>query len=115
MAVIDEMYEEARRYGASEEDTARQYVNGMSIEDLRKEFVQLTGMVAYYSKLERVLSANPRTHYDVIRECMRELDADTLMQQAEIAAQSGMELSGLARVKTKPLLKLLHRVNAILG
>lgn len=115
MAVIDEMYEDARQYGAAEEEIARQYVDGMNIDDLRKEFVQLSGMVAYYTKLERVLSSNPRTHYDVIRECMRELDADVLMQQAEIAAQTGVEISGLARVKAKPLLKLLHRINAILG
>lgn len=108
-------YSEARVYSQEEAAIARQEVTKMSAEELQDAYVDMVGMVAYYTRLEGHLSAKPRMHFDALRLAMRELEADKIIEQAAQAAEQGMEISGTCRVKAKPLLSLLQRVNAILG
>jgi hypothetical protein len=115
MSTIETLYDEAQIHANEEAINAKRHVDEMDIELLKKEYVELIGLVAYYTKLEATMSAMPRLHYDAIKQAMKELGAEKLVQQAEIAAEQGVEISGLARVPAKPLLNLLIRVNSILG
>jgi hypothetical protein len=115
MSDVENIYDEARQYATEAQHEARQYVNDLDIDTLRKELIDSIGMVAYYTKIERQLSATPRLHYDGLRSAYKQLDADNLLAQAEKAAEEGVELSGTCRVKAKPLVDLLFRLRAILS
>ena len=115
MSDVENVYDEARQYATEAQHEARQYVNDLDIDTLRKELIDSIGMVAYYTKIERALSATPRMHYDGLRSAYKALDADNLLAQAERAAEEGVELSGTCRVKAKPLVDLLFRLRAILS
>jgi len=109
------IYDEARQYATEAQNEAKQWVGEMDIETLRRELVDSIGMVAYYTKIERALSATPRLHYDALRSSYKALDADKLLEQAEKAAEEGIEIAGTCRVPAKPLLDLLFRLRAILS
>jgi hypothetical protein len=115
MSDVENIYEDARQYATEAQHEARQYVNDLDIDTLRKELIDSIGMVAYYTKIERQLSATPRLHYDGLRSAYKQLEADNLLAQAEKAAEEGVELSGTCRVKAKPLVDLLFRLRAILS
>lgn len=115
MSDTEQIYEDARQYATEAQHEARQYINELDIDTLRKELIDSIGMVAYYTKIERQLSATPRLHYDGLRSAYKALDADNLLAQAEHAVEEGVELSGTCRVKTKPLVDLLFRLRAILS
>lgn len=105
-------YEEARAYAAEAERQAQAQAELLTLETLRREYVALTGMVAYYTKMEREM-ARPRYQMDAIKRLLVELKADRLVQQYEEAVEMGVEVSGNARVPAKPLIELLERVRAI--
>lgn len=115
MSEVETVYEEARQYATEAQHEARGYVNELDIDTLRKELIDSIGMVAYYTKIERALSATPRLHYDGLRSAYKALDADNLLAQAEKAAEEGVEIAGTCRVKAKPLVDLLFRLRAILS
>lgn len=115
MSTLGTFYSLARVYSQEEAVLARQEVKKMSAQELEDAYVDMVGMVAYYTKLESHLSAKPRMHFDALKQAMKELEADKLLDQAAQAAEQGVEISGTCRVKSKPLLSLLQRVNAILG
>lgn len=112
---MNDVYDDARQYAAEAQYEARQYVNDLDIDTLRKELIDNIGMVAYYTKIERALSATPRLHYDGLRSAYKALEADNLLAQVEKAAEEGVEISGTCRVKAKPLVDLLFRLRAILS
>lgn len=112
---MNDVYDDARQYAAEAQHEARQYVNDLDIDTLRKELIDSIGMVAYYTKIERALSGTPRLHYDALRSAYKQLNADNLLAQAEQAVESGIEISGTCSVKTKPLIDLLHRIRAIVS
>ena len=112
---MNDVYDDARQYAAEAQHEARQYVNDLDIDTLRKELIDNIGMVAYYTKIERALSATPRLHYDGLRSAYKALEADNLLAQVEKAAEEGVEISGTCRVKAKPLVDLLFRLRAILS
>ena len=58
MSEVDNIYDEARQYATEAQHEARQYVNDLDIDTLRKELIDNIGMVAYYTKIERALSAS---------------------------------------------------------
>lgn len=113
--VVDDVYAAARQYATEAQHEAKQYVNEMDIDALRKELIDNIGMVAYYTKIERALSATPRMHYDALRTAYKGLDGDKLLAQAEQAAEEGVEISGTCHVPAKPLVDLLFRLRAILS
>lgn len=105
-------YEDAREYAREAEQQAQAQVDSIDVETLRKEYVSLTGMVAYYTKIEREM-AQPRMHMDAIRGLLKQLKADELIRQAESAVEMGAEISGVARVPAKPLIELLERLTML--
>jgi hypothetical protein len=115
MNAIEDVYAQARQYASEEQHEARQYVNDLDIDTLRKELIDSIGLVAYYTKIERALSATPRLHYDGLRSAYTSLGADNILAQAERAVEEGVEISGTCSVKSKPLIDLLFRVRAMLG
>lgn len=115
MSEVENIYEAAREYATEAQHEARQYINDLDIDTLRQELIESIGMVAYYTKIERALSATPRLHYDGLRSAYKTLDADNLLAQAEKAAEEGIDVAGTCRVKAKPLLDLLFRLRAILS
>lgn len=68
MTALTDAYAKARIEGQMAEDEAKQIASHMKVDQLREEWVSLMGMVAYYSKLERLLYANPRSQFDKARE-----------------------------------------------
>lgn len=104
--MVDEIYDVANAYAAEAETQAKETVDSMSLEQLRAEYVALTAMNAYYTKME-VVRAQPRFHRDAIKEALVDIKADELLRQAEVAHEQGVEISGSARVPAKPLLSLL--------
>lgn len=115
MSEVENIYDAAREYATEAQHEARQYINDLDIDTLRQELVESIGMVAYYTKIERALSATPRLHYDGLKSAYKALDADNLLAQAERAAEDGIEIAGTCRVPAKPLLDLLFRLRAILS
>lgn len=106
------LYEEAREYAAEAEQQAQAQVASIDIETLRREYVALTGMVAYYTKMERDIMKS-RFQMDAIKRLLVEIKADRLVQQYEEAVEMGVEVTGNARVPAKPLIELLERVRSI--
>ncbi len=107
-----DLYDEARAYAAEAEQQAQAQAELMTLETLRREYVALTGMVAYYTKMEREM-AKPRLHMDAMRDLLVKLKADELIRQYEEAVEMGAEVTGNARVPAKPLIELLERVRLI--
>lgn len=68
MTALSDAYAKARIEGQMAEDEAKKTVTHMKVDQLREEWVSLMGMVAYYSKLERLLYSNPRSQFDKARE-----------------------------------------------
>jgi hypothetical protein len=98
MNAIEDVYAQARQYASEEQHEARQYVNDLDIDTLRKELIDSIGLVAYYTKIERALSATPRLHYDGLRSAYTSLGADNILAQAERAVEEGVEISGTCSV-----------------
>lgn len=111
----NDIYAAARQYATEEQHEAKKWVMEMDVDALRKELIDSIGMVAYYTKIERALSATPRLHYDALRTAYKDLEGDKLLEQAERAAEEGVEISGTCHVKAKPLVDLLFRLRAILS
>lgn len=114
MDEVDAIYSAARAYAEGEREIAVAEVKEMDIERLRKEYVDLISMVAYYTKLEQTMLATPRSHFDGLRAALKEIGAEEILYQASVAEEDGMPIAGMARVKAKPLLTLLGRVKALL-
>lgn len=110
--MLGDMYQAANEYAAEAEAQAKERVGEMSLEELRAEYVALTAMAAYYTKME-VVMAQPRFHMEAIKELLIDLKAPELLRQAEIAQEQGVEISGAARVPAKPLLSLLARLQEL--
>jgi hypothetical protein len=70
MTALTDAYDKARIEGKLAEDEAKKIVTRMNVEQIRNEWISLMGMVAYYSKLERLLYSNPRLHFDKAREIL---------------------------------------------
>ena len=104
-----DMYDAAAEYGAEAEHQAQAQVEGMDIDTLRREYVSMMGMVAYYTKIERVM-AKPRLHMDAIKKLLVKIKADEILEQAALAEEQGMPVSGTARVPAKPLIELLSQL-----
>lgn len=114
MSEVDLIYSEARQYAEQERQLAIEEAEKLDIQQLRKEYVDLMAMVAYYTKLERSLSATPRLQFDALRKALNDIDADEILHQAALAEEDGVPLGQYARVKAKPLITLLTRVSAML-
>lgn len=114
MSEVDLIYSEARQYAEQERQSAMEESKKLDIEQLRKEYVDLMAMVAYYTKLERSLSATPRLQFDALRKALNDIDADEILHQAALAEEDGVPLGQYARVKARPLITLLTRVSAML-
>lgn len=104
-----DVYDAAAQYATEAEQQAKAQVGGMDIEALRREYVSMTGMVAYYTKIERVMT-KPRLHMDAIKKCLVKLKADQILEQAALAEEQGMPISVTARVPAKPLIELLSQL-----
>ena len=104
-----DMYDAASAYAAEAERQAQAQVGDMDIETLRREYVSMTGMVAYYTKIERVMT-KPRLHMDAIKKCLVKLKADQILDQAALAEEQGVPVSVTARVPAKPLIELLSQL-----
>ena len=104
-----ELYVAATNYAAEAELQAQAQVGGIDIETLRREYVSMMGMVAYYTKIERVM-AKPRLHMDAIKKLLVKMKADEMLEQAALAEEQGMPISATARVPAKPLLELLWQL-----
>ncbi len=104
-----ELYAAAMNYAAEAELQAQAQVGGMDIETLRRDYVSMMGMVAYYTKIERVMT-KPRLHMDAIKSLLVKMKADELLDQAALAEEQGMPISGTARVPAKPLIELLSQL-----
>lgn len=114
MSEVDLIYSEARQYAEQERQSAMEESKKLDIEQLRKEYVDLMAMVAYYTKLERSLSATPRLQFDALRQALKDIDAEDILHQAALAEEDGIPLGQYARVKARPLITLLTRVSAML-
>lgn len=114
MSELDKIYEEAREYAEGERQIAIAEVEKLDIERLKKEYVDLISMVAYYTKIEQTMSAKPRYHFDGLRAALKDIDAEEILRQAELAEDDGIPVGQYARVKAKPLLNLLRRVTVLL-
>lgn len=114
MSDTHDVYQMAREYAEGERQSAIEESKKLDIEQLRKEYVDLMGMVAYYTKLEQLSSATPRSHFDGIRKALKEIGADQIIRQARMADEEGIPLGQWARVRTMPLLNLLTRCQAML-
>lgn len=106
------VYEEAREYAAHAEGKAAHEAVNMTHETLQAEYVSLSGMVAYYTKLERV-GIQPQLHSKTINKLLQQVGADTLIAQAQVAEEQGVEIAGTARVPAKALIDLLIFVKSI--
>lgn len=104
-----DMYDAASAYAAEAERQAQAQVGDMDIETLRREYVSMTGMVAYYTKIERVMT-KPRLHMDAIKKLLVKMKADEILEQAALAEEQGMPVSVTARVPAKPLIELLSQL-----
>lgn len=111
---MTDMYQAAREYAAEAEAEAKKHVGEMSLEELRTEYVALTAMAAYYTKME-VVMAQPRFHTEAIKELLIDMKAQEILHQAEIAQEQGVKISGTARVPTQPLLALLARLQQLVN
>lgn len=100
------VHETARQYAAEAEQQAQAQAMEMDIETLRREYVAMSSMVAYYTKIEREMT-KPRLHLDAIKKLLVKLKADEILNQAEVAEEQGMPVSVMARVPAKPLIQLL--------
>lgn len=104
-----ELYDAATAYAAEAERQAQAQVGGLDIETLRREYVSMMGMVAYYTKIERVMT-KPRLHMDEIKKLLVKMKADEMLEQAALAEEQGMPISVTARVPAKPLIELLSQL-----
>jgi|LauGreDrversion4_2_1035121.scaffolds.fasta_scaffold1973145_2 hypothetical protein len=114
MSEAEVIYSRAREYAEGERQAALEDVKTMDEDRLKKEYVDLISLVAYYTKLEQAILATPRSHFDGLRAALKEIDADEILRQASIAEEEGMPIAGMARVKAKPLITLLGRIKALL-
>jgi hypothetical protein len=105
------VYDNAREYAAQAEQQALDQVAGMDLETLRREYVSMAGMVAYYTKIEREMT-KPRLHLEAIKELLVKIKAEELIRQANEAEEQGVSL-GIARVPAKPLIELVDRLQQI--
>lgn len=115
MGALDEIYAEAREYAEGERKLAQEGVMQMDIHALRREYIDLMAMVAYYTRIEQALSATPRLHFDALKKAMKDIMADEMLHQADLAAEDGTPIAGTARVPAKPLLEILSRLKAMLS
>lgn len=106
------MYQEAREYAKTQEDIAREQVMAMDVKELRDAYISMAGMVAYYTKIERDMT-KPRLHLDAIQELLKQIKAEQILRQAELAEEQGVGITGTARVPAKPLIDLLSRLQQI--
>tara|TARA_R110000772_G_scaffold58_4_gene401 strand:- start:484 stop:840 length:357 start_codon:yes stop_codon:yes gene_type:complete len=114
--VVDEYYEEARQKGEVANVNAME--EAASIEDiklLRALYADAIALNAYYVFLESRLSTMPRLSFDAIRDALREIKAEELMYNANLAKESGFDLNTTVAVKTKPLLTLLSRCHSMVN
>lgn len=115
MGALDKIYAEAREYAEGERRVAQEGVMQLDIQALRREYIDLMAMVAYYTRLEQAMSATPRLHFDALKKAMKDIKADEMLHQADVAAEDGMPIAGTARVPAKPLLEILSRLKAMLS
>lgn len=115
MSELERIYAEAREYAEGERKLAQEGVMQVDIKDLRREYIDLMAMVAYYTRIEQAMSATPRLHFDALKKAMKDIKADELLHQADLAAEEGTPIAGTARVQAKPLLEILSRLKAILS
>lgn len=112
MGELERIYEEARDYASAEQDKARAQIDQLSTDELKAAYLDMIAMTAYYTKLERTMSATPRLHFDAIKRCMTDIDAEEILRQADMAEEEGTQISGTARVKARALIELLRQVRA---
>jgi hypothetical protein len=115
MGALESIYADAREYAEGERRVAQEGVMQLDIPALRREYIDLMAMVAYYTRIEQAMSATPRLHFDALRKAMTDIKADEMLRQADVAAEDGMPIAGTARVPAKPLLEILSRLKAMLS
>ena len=115
MSELERIYAEAREYAEGERKLAQEGVMQVDIKDLRREYIDLMAMVAYYTRIEQAMSATPRLHFDALSKDLKDIKADELLAQADIAAEQGVPIAGTARVPVKPLLDILSRLKPMLN
>lgn len=82
----------------------------LSTPELQVAYAEAIALVEYYSTMQRKTSSNPRLHFDAIRRCLKEMKAESILRQADDAADQGIELNRNCTVPTRPLLDLLRRL-----
>ena len=107
--LLRDVYDAATQYASEAERQAQAQVGGIDIDTLRREYVSMMGMVAYYTKIERVMT-KPRLHMDAIKKLLVKMRADEILEQAALAEEQGMPVSVTARVPAKPLVELLSQL-----
>lgn len=107
--LLRDVYDAATQYASEAERQAQAQVGGIDIDTLRREYVSMMGMVAYYTKIERVMT-KPRLHMDAIKKLLVKMRADEILEQAALAEEQGMPVSVTARVPAKPLIELLSQL-----
>lgn len=107
--LLRDVYDAATQYASEAERQAQAQVGGIDIDTLRREYVSMMGMVAYYTKIERVMT-KPRLHMDAIKKILVKMRADEILEQAALAEEQGMPVSVTARVPAKPLVELLSQL-----
>lgn len=107
--LLKDAYDAATQYAAEAERQAQAQVESIDLETLRREYVSMMGMVAYYTKIERVMT-KPRLHMDAIKKLLVRMKADEILEQAALAEDQGMPVSVTARVPAKPLIELLSQL-----
>lgn len=107
--LLKDVYDAATQYAAEAERQAQAQVESIDLETLRREYVSMMGMVAYYTKIERVMT-KPRLHMDAIKKLLVRMKADEILEQAALAEDQGSPISVTARVPAKPLVELLSQL-----
>ncbi len=109
--LLRDVYDAATQYASEAERQAQAQVEGIDIDTLRREYVSMMGMVAYYTKVEREMT-KPRWHMELISKLLVKLRAEDVLRQAADAEEQGVAL-GIARVPAKPLVELLNVLREI--
>lgn len=114
--VVEEYYEEARQKGEVAHVNAMEETADIGdVKLLRALYADAMALNAYYVFLESRLSTMPRLSFDSIRDALREIKAEELMYNANLAKESGFSLNEVVSVKTKPLLTILARCHSMVN
>lgn len=109
MSDIENVYARAQEYANSVIELALAEAKNAEREELEKMYAGAVSLNAYYTRIEAKLSALPRLSYDVLRQSLRDIQAQELLSQAAMVEDQGGQLSNHVTVKTRPLLTLLDR------